>query len=55
MDKDKCKDCKWRVVMSFTDGTVVRMDDIMCHWNWKRIEKVREDECHYNKKCEAKS
>jgi len=52
MKGDKCKDCAYRVVMSYTDGRVFHSADIMCHYAWKHIRDVREDECHYKAKRE---
>lgn len=50
MKGDKCKNCAYRVVMSYTDGRVFHAADIMCHYAWKHIQDVREDECHFKKK-----
>lgn len=54
MPLEKCLTCKWYIVMSYCDGETTKLAEKMCHYNWKKIEKVRPDECHYSKKKEVK-
>ena len=50
MKNPKCKDCTWHLIMSYCDGELTDPRVDMCHWNWKRCDKVRQDECHYKAK-----
>jgi len=47
----KCETCTWRIVMSYCDvgGTSDPAVD-MCHYAWKRCDKVWPNECHYKLK-----
>lgn len=44
MKADKCLDCKWFVVMSYSPK------ELMCHYNWEYVEDVHPEECHFRKK-----
>lgn len=46
MTTDKCRNCRWYVVMAY------RPIELMCHYNWKYCEEVKQEECHFKKKKE---
>lgn len=50
MTTEKCKTCRWYVVVSYENGKDAGRIDNMCHWNWKCCEEEKTEECNHKKK-----